>query len=187
MVAASVPFLMSAARKGSRLGNHFDEAAKLREEKDEKDLLRTVSVENLGANNINTGFFSALPHRLKSIFTKEAPNDAQKITFNDGSIMWLKGGVFHREDGPAYETSSKSEWHQNGQLHRIGGPAIEYKDGGHQEWWVHGRPHRTDGPAKTNGYGDTEYWKNGELISHVQARPSRINGVIKGIKGVGVS
>lgn len=33
-----------------------------------------------------------------------------------------------------------------GQLHREGGPAIEWANG-IKEWWIHGKPHRADGPA----------------------------------------
>ena len=37
-------------------------------------------------------------------------------------------------------------WYQNNKLHRLGGPAIEYTNGG-TVWFIHGKYHREDGPA----------------------------------------
>jgi hypothetical protein len=46
-----------------------------------------------------------------------------------------------QEFGPGYRG-----WHENGVLHRIGGPAVEFSDGS-VEWCQHGKVHRDDGPA----------------------------------------
>lgn len=46
-------------------------------------------------------------------------------------------------------------------LHRIDGPAIEWKDGG-KEWWVNGFLHRTDGPAIESAFGDKYWFVNGK-------------------------
>ena len=48
---------------------------------------------------------------------------------------------------------------ENGQFHRLNGPAIEYPYGT-KEWYINGRLHREDGPAKIWGNGVTEYWLN---------------------------
>ena len=49
-----------------------------------------------------------------------------------------------------------------GQLHRDGGPAVEY-NGGHKEWYQNGRAHRTDGPAIISERGDKYWYQNGVL------------------------
>ena len=45
---------------------------------------------------------------------------------------------------------------QQGKLHRLDGPAIEYLDG-HKEWWLNGKLHRLDGPAIEFIDGHTAY------------------------------
>ena len=43
-------------------------------------------------------------------------------------------GQFHREDGPAVETTDGyKEWHLNGKVHREDGPAVELTDG--DKWY----------------------------------------------------
>lgn len=48
-------------------------------------------------------------------------------------------------------------------LHREGGPAVEYIDGG-REWWINGKLHREDGPALEYNNGDKFWWHNGKLV-----------------------
>ena len=43
-----------------------------------------------------------------------------------------------------------------GQLHRIHGPAVIWRDGEYS-WWANGKLHREDGPAVVNRDG-AEYW-----------------------------
>ena len=43
-----------------------------------------------------------------------------------------------------------------GQLHRIHGPAVIWRDGS-KHWYIMGKRHRDDGPAVVNRDG-TEYW-----------------------------
>lgn len=58
-----------------------------------------------------------------------------------------ENGELHRVDGPAVERpNGYRAWWLNGELHRVDGPAIEYADGT-RAWWVDGNLHRTDGPA----------------------------------------
>ena len=49
-----------------------------------------------------------------------------------------------------------------GELHRDGGPAVEYADG-HMEWWRHGQLHRNHGPAAIWWNGTKEWYQNGQL------------------------
>jgi len=52
-----------------------------------------------------------------------------KCWYNDDSVL-------HRLDGPAVEWRNGNEtWLVNGGIHRIDGPAIEWADGT-LEWWI---------------------------------------------------
>ena len=52
------------------------------------------------------------------------------IIESNGTKRWCLNGVYHREDGPAYEgfTGTKSWWF-NGKRHRVDGPAIIESNG----------------------------------------------------------
>lgn len=49
------------------------------------------------------------------------------------------------------------EWRLEDILHRIDGPAVEYKNGT-EEWWVNGKTHRLNGPAVSYFSGIEEWW-----------------------------
>lgn len=67
----------------------------------------------------------------------------------------IKGtDIFHCEDGPAEKYGDTASWYSFGQLHRVGGPAI---DGSYKEWWLKGMRHRLDGPASIDGRYKTYY------------------------------
>ena len=57
--------------------------------------------------------------------------------------------------------SDMTEWYQNGQLHRLDGPAREWRDGA-KVWYQNGKLHRLDGPAREWGDGSKEWWLNGK-------------------------
>ena len=59
-----------------------------------------------------------------------------------------------------------TRWYYNraNQLHRIGGPAVEYHNGS-KEWWQHGQVHRIDGPAIEYKSGQKEWWLNGTYMT----------------------
>jgi hypothetical protein len=58
-----------------------------------------------------------------------------------GNICWKLNGKYHREDGPAFETTGGiKKWCLNGLLHRVDGPAIIFPDG-FVEWWFDGCPY----------------------------------------------
>ena len=57
----------------------------------------------------------------------------------NGDKYWCQNGQFHRLDGPAVEfTSGAKQWYQNDKLHRLDGPAIECASG-HKHWYIEGK------------------------------------------------
>ena len=85
-----------------------------------------------------------------------------------GSIrgtFWYREGtsVLHRVGGPAMEyADGGKEWYVDGLRHRVDGPAIEWVSG-HKEWYVDGQGHREDGPAIEWVDGRKHWWLNGQL------------------------
>ena len=59
-----------------------------------------------------------------------------------GATFWYFNGQRHREDGPAYESTS-----------------------GTKEWWLNNQLHREDGPAHIGAKGKREWWLNGKQLS----------------------
>ncbi len=61
-------------------------------------------------------------------------------TVFDNRIEWINdNGELHRLDGPAVEfKNGKRCWYKNGYFHRLDGPAIEHSDGT-KYWWLDGR------------------------------------------------
>jgi len=55
---------------------------------------------------------------------------------------------------------AKEYRNEDGRLHRLDGPAIEWADGS-KEYWVNGKRHRLDGPAM-ECKGSKEYWVDGK-------------------------
>lgn len=67
-------------------------------------------------------------------------------------------------DPPAPGRTAGQEWHQNGRLHRLDGPAMVLPNG-MQRWYVDGRLHRADGPAVEMKSGRSWYYLNGRMVS----------------------
>ena len=61
------------------------------------------------------------------------------------------------KNGLVVHASGTQEWYENGQLHRIDGPAIIHASGT-QAWYVYGQRHRTDGPTIIHADGTEEWW-----------------------------
>ena len=60
-------------------------------------------------------------------------------TWADGRHMYLREGVFHREDGPAFiDAEGNKAWHINGHEHRLDGPAVVYYNAD-DEYWIEGQ------------------------------------------------
>jgi hypothetical protein len=62
--------------------------------------------------------------------------------------VYLKGGLKHREHGPAEIRRDGYEvWWLRGVKHRVGGPAVKYPNG-REEYWVGGVLLRVVDPTK---------------------------------------
>ena len=62
------------------------------------------------------------------------------------------------------EYGDKSWRKENAELHRLGGPAVEYANGS-RSWYINGKLHRTDGPAIEWASGVKEWWVDGKRYS----------------------
>jgi hypothetical protein len=81
--------------------------------------------------------------------------------YADGSKFWYQNGQRHRLDGPAIEHDNGDKyWYQNGQRHRLDGPAIEFANGD-KFWYQNDQRHRLDGPACEFAYGNKYYYIKG--------------------------
>ena len=59
------------------------------------------------------------------------------------------------------------DWrNEQGDLHRVDGPAVEWADGS-SSWWLHGKRHRIDGPARVFSDGCCEWWLNGVQVDEL--------------------
>ena len=71
----------------------------------------------------------------------------------------------HRVHGPAIEYKDGGcEWYQNGLLHRLDGPAVEYPSG-LKVWYQNGQRHRLDGPAIEYSDGYRAWYINGKELT----------------------
>ena len=80
---------------------------------------------------------------------------------------YRQNGTLHRDDGPAIESEDYQEYRVLGRLHRIGGPAIVDSTMNVEEWWFHDKRHRNNGPAVRRGLF-LEYWITGHRLSEVE-------------------
>ena len=58
-------------------------------------------------------------------------------------------------------------WYLNGNLHRVGGPAIEYANDG-KVWYLNGKFHRVGGPAIEDADGNNEWWLNSKHCKPIE-------------------
>ena len=58
-------------------------------------------------------------------------------------------------DGMHIDSDGTKQWYKGGYLHRLDGPAVEYKNG-YTEWWLNGYCHRIGGPAIKGGFADKD-------------------------------
>lgn len=97
---------------------------------------------------------------------------------------WHIHGKLSRDNGPAQTLADGTKTHYvDGQLHRVGGPAIEYPRpygslaSGPDDYFVRGRRHRIDGAARVaariandDALGFGEYWIEGHHEPDVRTR-----------------
>lgn len=84
----------------------------------------------------------------------------------NGSKFWKnESGELHRVGGPAVEyVDGTKEWYINNCLHRVDGPAVETFDGV-RYWYFHGKFHRVDGPAIEYPDGTKQWWVDDRPLS----------------------
>jgi hypothetical protein len=81
----------------------------------------------------------------------------------NGTKEWYQNGQLHRLDGPAIEgANGYKTWYQFGVLHRLDGPAIEFSNGD-KKWYQKGQLHRWDGPAVEFANEDKCWYQKGKL------------------------
>jgi len=72
------------------------------------------------------------------------------------------------EDRLTYEVhiypSGNKYWYYKGELHRLGGPAIEYADGS-KDYYINNKLHRLNGPAVEWPDGYKDYYINDECFN----------------------
>jgi len=78
-------------------------------------------------------------------------------------VWYDENDKYHREDGPAYESSDVNVWYIHGKRHREDGPAYESSDV--NVWYIHGKRHRVDGPAVEWINGDKCWCYRGDEIN----------------------
>ena len=88
--------------------------------------------------------------------------------YSNGSKHWYQNGQRHRLDGPAIEAHSGYKyWYQGGKLHRLDGPAIECANGT-KHWYQNGKLHRLDGPAIECANGTKHWYIDGVELTEVE-------------------
>ena len=114
---------------------------------------------------LSTSLFGFFINKTVQVNEEQRNYDIKFIEENKTSYYKLIDGVhkLHRLDGPAVEYKYGSKfWYQNGQRHCLDGPAIEHASG-HKEWFQNGKLHRLDGPAVECITGDKYWYQNGQL------------------------
>jgi hypothetical protein len=59
---------------------------------------------------------------------------------------------------------TKRWFDENGELHRLDGPAVEWRHGS-KAWWVNGKRHRLDGPATELASNFKEWYVNDKELT----------------------
>ena len=100
----------------------------------------------------------------------------------DGSKFWYQNGQLHRVGGPAITTPGGYQaWFQNGEYHRVNGPSLIRFDGT-QVWCVYSKYHRVDGPAITWPDGNESWYlddENREFNSKITMYSRREGGIAR--------
>jgi len=99
-----------------------------------------------------------------------------------GTKRWYnQNGQYHRLDGPAIEwCSGDREWYVNGEKHRLDGPAVEWSNGSYY-WYKNGKRHCLSGPAVRVGGGTIKWYINNTRLTEKKwsDHPDRINYLIQ--------
>jgi len=91
-----------------------------------------------------------------------------QVKVYENRTEWYQNGKLHRLDGPAVEcTKGYKEWYQNGQRHRLDGPAVECRNG-IKVWYQNGQRHRLDGPAFEWADGSKAWYVEGKCLTETE-------------------
>ena len=77
------------------------------------------------------------------------------------------------------ENGSEFWRNQNGEIHRLDGPAVIDSDGT-QFYYQYGLKHREDGPAVIRANGTKEYWINGKKLTESEFNSRSIKSMENG-------
>lgn len=89
-----------------------------------------------------------------------------KVRVYEDRVEWRnQKDELHKLDGPAIEwKNGDKSWYVNGERHRLDGPAVEYLNG-YKSWYVNDKLHRLDGPAIVYSSGTESWYIEGKLYS----------------------
>ena len=91
-----------------------------------------------------------------------------KVKVFANRVEWYFEGKLHREGGPAIEfADGGKEWYKNDKLHREDGPAIEWFSGT-KIWYKNNLRHRENGPAIEYFYGHKEWYLEGKWLTKLE-------------------
>jgi hypothetical protein len=77
--------------------------------------------------------------------------------------VYIENKKLHRLDGPAIEYKDGTKvWYYKGRKHRDDGPAYEGNDGD-KSWYIHDHLHQENAPAVIYANGDEEWWYKHQL------------------------
>jgi len=83
----------------------------------------------------------------------DLPDEIAEYLYKQVGIRsYWKGGLRHREDGPALIITCRREWWLNGQRHREDGLAVE-DSRDYKEWWLNGLRYYGRGRAYSETLG----------------------------------
>ena len=114
------------------------------------------------SNGVEVYFLNNKCHRDNDLPTQLGPITIGGVRYE----AWMQNGEYHRLEGPALKQPDGTEiYQQYGKRHRLDGPAyiggLTHNEKHHKEWWVEGKLHRLDGPA-TEIYGKSVWWVDGK-------------------------
>ena len=100
----------------------------------------------------------------KAVNLKKCNTETYKVTLDDFTTKWYNSkDELHRVGGPAIEwDDGEKNWYKEGKYHRVDGPAIENANGS-KFWYKEGKYHREDGPAIEYDDGEKHWYKEGKL------------------------
>jgi hypothetical protein len=92
-------------------------------------------------------------------------NESTLTIYQDGTQLWVKNGIIHKEDGPAIiYPNGTMMWVVNGIVHNENGPALIRSDGS-RGWFLNGQIYKISGPD--DGGDDRQINKKRLIVSRL--------------------